>query len=105
MAFPRPAPHRREQRKQSASLCTSLIARTPAALIPARSATRWAAPRLRIVDYSHGAIGVGEDFIRNPADVRFADFVEAVYGAEQLAPIVITRLISGQLGGEPFIVG
>src|SRR5258708_35202605 len=73
----------------SCSLATSVLA----------SRSRWG----HVFDNPHGAVGGNEGLIGNAPDIGFAHFIEIVHLVEEFTPIVIARLIQGELQDQAFV--
>ncbi len=50
-----------------------------------------------------GAVVGNEICVGHAADVGFADFINAVDGSEQLAPVAVARLVDAELPGQAFV--
>ena len=57
------------------------------------------------LDDADGAVGVGEDFVGDAADVGFGHLVDAIDGAEEFAPVTVAGFVGGELRGQALVVG
>src|SRR5947209_17719133 len=58
----------------------------------------------RGLDDSHGAVGWHKRLRSHSPDVCFCHLIDAIHRAEQLPPIVVSRLIESELKRQTFVV-
>ena len=51
-----------------------------------------------------GAIALGEDLVRDAANIRLRDFVDLVELAEEFAPVAVAKLVRSQALCQPLVV-